>query len=146
MLKCWLILYSTELICIFMGSILNNKQSTATVVYVLLLVLLTLRIGGAVSHYCFDGLEPAVTVHFDNLNGHVEHEAELGHTDVEKQVLSDNLLGKIFELESMLVILAMFLIAPLSQSAGQGYLHRAVLQLRDPKNYRPPLRAPPLTS
>lgn len=129
-----------------MSSILDSKRSTATVVYVLLLVLLALRIGGAVSHYCFDGLEPAVTIHFDNLNGHVEHDAELGHTDVEKQVLSDNLLGKMFELDSMLAIVALFLAALLSQSAGQNYFQRVVQQVNSARNFRPPLRAPPLVS
>lgn len=129
-----------------MNGILNSKQPTATVVYVLLLVLLSLRIGGAVSHYCFDGLEPAVTIHFDNLNGHVEHDAELGHTDVEKQVLSDNLLGKMFELDSMLAIVALFLTALLSQSTGQNYFQRVVQKVNNPRNFRPPLRAPPLVS
>lgn len=129
-----------------MSSILDNKQSTATVVYILLLVLLSLRIGGAVSHYCFDGLEPPVTIHFDNLNGHVDHEAESGHTDVEKQVSSDNLLGKIFEFESMLAIVAMFLTALLSQSSGQDYYHRVVQQTSNLQKFRPPLRAPPLAS
>ena len=129
-----------------MSGILGNKQSTATVVYVLLLILLSLRIGGAVSHYCFDGLEPAVSVYFDNLNTHVDHEAESGHMDVDKQVLSDNLLGKIFGLESMLVIVMMFLTGLLSQTAGQSYCHRIVQEITSPKNYLPPLRAPPLTS
>lgn len=129
-----------------MSSILDNRQSTAAVVYILLLILLSLRIGGAVSHYCFDGLEPAVTIHFDNLNGHVDHEAESGHTDVEKQVLSDNLLGKIFEFESMLAIVVMFLTALLSQSSGQAYYHRVLQQIRNAKKFRPPLRAPPLAS
>ena len=129
-----------------MSSILYNRQSVVTVVYVLLFILLSLRIGGAVSHYCFDGLEPTVTIHFDNLNGHVDHEAESGHMDVEKQVSSDNLLGKIFEVESMLAIVAMFLTALLSQSSGQDYYHRALRQTSSLQKFRPPLRAPPLAS
>ena len=129
-----------------MNRVFDNKQLISTVVYGLLLVLLLLRIGGAVSHYCFDGLEPAVSIHFDNLNGHVDHEAEAGHTDVEKQVLSDNLLGKLFELESMLVVMAMLLIVLLSQSGGQNYFYSLLRQTSNPRNFRPPLRAPPLNS
>jgi len=129
-----------------MNSFLDNRTSTASVVYLLLLVLLCLRVGGAVSHYCFDGLEPPVTIHFDNLNGHIDHDGELGHTDVEKQVLSDNLISKLFELDSVLLITAMFLLALLSQSRGQEYLHRVIEQTSHVNKYRPPLRAPPLAS
>lgn len=114
-------------------------------VYLLLVVMLLLRIGGAVSHYCFDGMEPAVTIHFDNLNGHVEHDAAAGHTDIEKQVLSDNLLSKIFEVDLLLAITVLFLLALLPLGNGYSYL-QLVVQLRNQsKNFRPPLRAPPST-
>ncbi|NQV70939.1 MAG: hypothetical protein HQ498_13010 [Pseudohongiella sp.] len=129
-----------------MNSFLNNRNTTATVVYILLIVLLSIRLGGAVSHYCFDGLEPPMSIHFDNLNGHDDHEGEVGHTDVEKQLLSDNLHSKMFEVESMLVIAALFLITLLSQSAGPGYFQLALQKSANAKNFQPPLRAPPLTS
>lgn len=61
----------------------------------LLLVMISLPASGAASHYCFDGLEPPVSVHFDNLNGHVDHAEEAAHSDVEKRIFDDNLVGKL---------------------------------------------------
>ena len=129
-----------------MSKVLDNRGLTGRIVYLLLFILLSLRVGGAVSHYCFDGLEPTVTVHFDNLNGHVEHDGELGHLDVEKQVLSDNLLSKILELESVLAIISLFLIALLPQSGGQGNLPIPIRGSNDSKTFLPPQRAPPRSS
>ncbi|MDP7153146.1 MAG: hypothetical protein QF897_01765 [Gammaproteobacteria bacterium] len=126
-----------------MNSFTYNKPTKAAIVYLLLLVLLVLRIGGAVSHYCFDGLEPPVTVHFDNLSGHVEHDAETGHNDIEKQVLSDNLLTKFFDFELLVAIAALFFLVLLPVSNGQGYLQIIAQISNESKNLRPPLRAPP---
>ena len=129
-----------------MNDFIDNKSITARTVYLLLFILLTLRVGGAVSHYCFDGLEPPVTVHFDNLNGHIEHDDKFGHTDVEKQVLSDNVLGKIFQLDSLLAIISLFLIALLPQSGSQAYLQIPIRRSSDSRTFLPPQRAPPVTS
>ena len=128
-----------------LNNFLDNKSATARIVYLLLFILLSLRVGGAVSHYCFDGLEPSVTVHFDNLSGHVEYDDNLGHTDVEKQVLSDNLLSKIFELDSLLAIFSLFLIALLPQSGSQAYLQIPIQHSSNNKSFLPPQRAPPAT-
>jgi hypothetical protein len=128
------------------NSFIRQRPSTTAIVYLLLVVLLLLRVGGAVSHYCFDGMEPAVTIHFDNLSGHVQHDTAIGHTDVEKQVLSDNLLSKIFEVDLLPAIAVLFLLALLPLGKSYSYL-QVVVQLRNQsKNYRPPLRAPPLYS
>lgn len=129
-----------------MNNLLNNKSSTTALVYLLLFVLLALRIGGAVSHYCFDGLEPPVSIHFDNLSGHVEHADDVGHTDVEKQVLADNLLSKIFEVDSMLVILALIVVMLFPLGNAQSYSQLALYHPSRAKNFQPPLRAPPLYS
>jgi hypothetical protein len=126
-----------------MNGFMDNKPTKTAIVYLLLAVLLVLRIGGAVSHYCFDGMEPPVTVHFDNLSGHVEHDNELSHNDIEKQVLSDNLLNKFFEFESLFAIAALFFLALLSVSNGQIYLQFVAQTSNEWKNFRPPLRAPP---
>ena len=129
-----------------MNNFLDNKSVTASTVYLLLFIVLTLRVGGAVSHYCFDGLEPLVTVHFDNLSGHIEHDDKLGHTDVEKQVLSDNLLSKLFELESVLVIISLFLISQLPRSGNPAYSQLATQLSSDRRAFLPPQRAPPKAS
>ncbi|MBL4582518.1 MAG: hypothetical protein JKY29_11915 [Gammaproteobacteria bacterium] len=129
-----------------MHELLEQKNTTTTIVYLLLFVLLALRMGGAVSHYCFDGQEPPVSIHFDNLSGHVEHTEEAGHTDTEKQVLSDNLVSKIFDIDSLLIIVSLFLLCLLPLPKAQAryqYVDRKISSL---KNYLPPLRAPPLAS
>ena len=129
-----------------MNRLLKNSTSTTAIVYLLLLVFLGLRLGGAVSHYCFDGIEPPVTIHFDNFNGHVDHDAGAGHTDTEKQVLADNLLNNVFDFESLLVIAALFLFSLLSPSGGQAIPLLAVPASNSAKYQLPPLRAPPLYS
>ena len=126
-----------------MNRFFENSTSTTAIVYLLLLVFLSLRIGGAVSHYCFDGMEPPVTIHFDNLNGHIEHDGEAGHNDMEKQVLSDNLLSKLFDAETLLIITALFLFSLLSQSGGQMYQLLLSRKSNALNYYLLPLRAPP---
>jgi hypothetical protein len=123
----------------------NNKHSTA-LTYGLLMVLLTLWVGGAVSHYCFDGLEPPVTVHFDNLSRHVEHDSASGHLDFEKNVSSDNLLTKIFQIDIQQALVLFFVL--LIQACKVSFVSYREQQLsyRSPQVILPPQRAPPTFS
>ncbi len=126
----------------------RNKTSTNAMITLLLFVMLSMRIGGAVGHYCFDGLEPPVTVHFDNFSGHQdhEHEHETGHNDVEKQLLVDNLLSKVFEYNSHPVISSALSFSLRSQTRSQSYGDQEVRSSHTPYSLLPPLRAPPLIS
>ncbi|PCJ24391.1 MAG: hypothetical protein COA96_09720 [SAR86 cluster bacterium] len=124
----------------------KHNTTTAPLVYLLLSVLLLLPVIGAVSHYCFDGIEPSVTIHFDNLSGHIEHEKETGHTDTEVQALSDNLLGKILDFDSLLIATALFLFSLLPLSLIHSYSYLFKSSTNDQKYYLPPLRAPPIYS
>jgi hypothetical protein len=126
-----------------MNRFFENSTSTTAIVYLLLLVFLFLRIGGAVSHYCFDGMEPPVTIHFDNLSGHVEHDEEAGHNDMEKQVLSDNLHSKFFDSDTLLFLTTLFLFSLLYQPGAQLYQLLPSRKSNAPNYYLPPLRAPP---
>jgi len=122
---------------------LTNSRHKSAVIYLLLLVFLSLRVGGAVAHYCFDGLEPPVTVHFDNLNGHLDHDHEPGHVDVEKEVLSDNLIGKLIDFDSLLGFVALFIFALSALSRGPLKLSSVRSHYTNPQYYLPPSRAPP---
>jgi hypothetical protein len=123
----------------------QNKKSTM-IIYGLLVVLLTLWVGGAVSHYCIDGLEPPVTVHFDNLNGHVEHDASSGHNDFEKSALSDNLLTKFIELGIQQFLVILFILSMPFVKARKINLLEVMQKYATPQVILPPLRAPPVYS
>ncbi|MBL4820019.1 MAG: hypothetical protein JKY98_03375 [Gammaproteobacteria bacterium] len=120
----------------------HNRNSTA-IIYGLLAILLTLWVGGAVSHYCLDGLEPTVTVHFDNLNGHVEHDAASGHDDFEKSAMAENLLSKFFEMEFQPFLVILFVMALAFIRGGNIYWKELVHEFSSPQFLQPPLRAPP---
>lgn len=112
----------------------------------LLFAFLALPVGGAASHYCFDGQEPPVSVHFDNFSGHEEHGESEQHVDVEKRMLAEHLVSKFFDSEVFL---------PASLSPGDAF---AVVPVPDfnrrprvsgrirPWSLSPPLRAPPILS
>ena len=124
----------------------DNHKQARTQTYGLLLVLLTLWVGGAVSHYCLDGLEPPVTVHFDNLNSHVEHDAESGHLDFEKDALSDNLLSKIFKVDlQQSFVLFLLLLVQVCKASFISY-RELYFSYLSPQVLLPPLRAPPRIS
>jgi len=123
----------------------QNKKSTA-IIYGLLLILLTLWVGGAVSHYCIDGLEPPVTVHFDNLNGHVEHDSLSGHNDFEKSALPDNLLPKSLEIGIQQFLVILFILSISFVKARKINLLEIVQRYATPQVLLPPLRAPPIHS
>lgn len=112
----------------------------------LLFVLLSLPAGGAVGHYCFDGLEPPVTVHFDSFSGHEEHDQDSGHTDVEKELLADNLLSKVFEFDSQQIISVALSFSVLPQSRVQNSWNEEVQTSNQHFSLLPPPRAPPLNS
>ena len=113
------------------------------IIYGLLVVLLTLWVGGAVSHYCIDGLEPPVTVHFDNLNGHVEHDSNSGHNDFEKSALPDNLLTKFIELGIQQFLVILFILSMPFVNARKINLLEVLQKYATPQVILPPLRAPP---
>lgn len=121
----------------------TSSKTRPAVVYILLAVMLVLWTGGAVAHYCFDGLEPPVTLHFDSLSGHDEHDHEPGHVDVEKPALPANLISKIFELNLGFFLIALFCFEMLSLTGGLTELRELSFNLQSPRTLLPPLRAPP---
>jgi hypothetical protein len=103
----------------------------------LIALLLSLWAGGVAKHYCLDGLEPPVTVHFENFKGHVDHETESGHNDFESLALADNLLKKSFDIDDV----------PLVQSQPGLIVPDRMTEQPLPalvsSSYLPPLTLPP---
>lgn len=126
----------------------SNQRRRSTTISLLLLALIYLPASGAASHYCFDGIEPPVSIHFDNLSGHEDHEEETEqHLDLEKRVLDDNLVGKnLFDLElppfERQIVLHINLVAQdISYIRTETSLPRSGVW-----HINPPLRAPPSIS
>jgi hypothetical protein len=123
----------------------HNKPS-ASLAMLLIVVLSCLWFGGIVQHYCLDGIEPGITLHFENLNEHVEHSINSGHVDFEKDPLANNLLPKNFENGIALFSLFLLLISLLTPSIKQYRLFLFYADTSPFLNIRPPLRAPPTFS
>lgn len=112
-------------------------------------VLVLAFAGNITSHYCFDGIEPPVTVYFEILNDHPEHE-DTGqlHSDVDQSGLPSALLTKLSDqdqpmLLSAFVFLFAFIRRPrLSPSPPD----QGLPAWEAPSSLRPPLRAPPTNS
>ena len=114
------------------------------IICAVLLLWLFASLSGMHAHYCFDGLEPPVSVHFEVANGHSDHADETAHIDVDNkspQVIA----AKIFNIDLLFLFAALLLIAlwPLALSQRFNFSNTpsswlAVFALR------PPLRAPPV--
>jgi hypothetical protein len=111
----------------------------------LILILTLSSVGGAVSHFCLDGIEPTVSYHFDNIGGHQERDLELAHQYVEKNVLADNLSFKVIDIDIVFVLVALInMLVPAAKSVRFSYSPE-----NQPKHLLfvvPPLRAPPLNA
>lgn len=124
----------------------NNNRFNMHLARALVVILTCLWFGGIVQHYCLDGMEPNITLHLENLNGHVDHEDGSGHNDFERKALTDNLLPKNYDFGIQLFSLLLIIIAQLRPAASQRFelLHTRAASWSHV--LRPPLRAPPAHS
>lgn len=124
--------------------IVDRKAVLHTAALILVLAL----VGNINSHYCFDGQEPPVTVHFENINGHPGHESQdQKHSDVDREVLSDILLTKLPDQDQPLFLSALlFLFVFVAPSRQQTSPDNVSPYWQIPTSLRPPLRAPPRSS
>ena len=122
----------------------GSKALLRTAVLILVLAL----VGDISIHYCFDGQEPPVSVHFEKLNGHPDHQdQDQQHSDVDREVLSDILLTKLPDQDQPLFLSALlFLFAFVAPSRQQASPDNISLHWQVPTSLRPPLRAPPRSS
>lgn len=136
---------SGKLMVFYSTKTTRNTGLRRCVAVCLIGLLLSLSTGGTALHFCLDGLEPPVTVHFENLNGHVDHDPDGGHNDFERQAFSDNILPKIFDVDLAKFIVT-FLILPIpSGQVPQPLVDVSLDKPISPAAFLPPLRAPPLS-
>lgn len=124
----------------------NNNRFNMHLARALVVILTCLWFGGIVQHYCLDGMEPDITLHLENLNGHVDHEDGSGRNDFERTALTDNLLPKNYDFGIQLFSLLLIIIAQLRPAASQRFLLLHTWAPSWSHVLRPPLRAPPAHS
>ena len=128
---------------------LRLRFQTRVLLILLCIGIVMMRGGGAHLHYCFDGTEPPVTVHFENHPGahHVggtisgsvntDFDVGLGVDVLTKKSLPSDLL--------LLIAVAGFALFLLRRRPSNFVCPSIVLPIRPSRTYlRPPLRGPPL--
>ncbi len=100
---------------------------------------------GVHGHYCFDGQEPPISIHLDNIDTHEEHDADSAHVDMDID-LSQSVVAKLLKFDATLALLLVavfvFLVSP------RAAFFSPVSQTAHPRRIiglRPPPRAPPVT-
>ncbi len=98
---------------------------------------------GAHGHFCFDGEEPPVSIHLDNVGIH-GHDASSSHNDIDVD-LSQSVIAKLLKFDSSLPLLLAAIVVfwvipptPFFFSSFQAHHRRRIVGLH------PLLRAPPV--
>ncbi len=115
--------------------------------YFALVTFLSAMLVGAHGHFCMDGLEPPVSVHFDNLEGHPLHGGDQSlHQDADTDVVPDGVINFFkVDLSALLPTLLLILF-------WFAVVRPQILSFNFPPPWsipfsiRPPLRAPPQSS
>ena len=119
-------------------------QSTQGYLYTALIFLVLAGIGNIHSHLCLDGQEPAVSVHFENLNGHPDHEGDEAHVDVDNELMAQVLPGKSVDQDNPLFLAAVCLLFSIRvPQKSYSVVTRESGFSESPVYLQPPLRAPP---
>ncbi|MES2626013.1 MAG: hypothetical protein V4628_12095 [Pseudomonadota bacterium] len=109
-----------------------------------LLLLVLAGVGNIHSHQCLDGQEPAVSVHFENLSGHPDHEGDEVHVDVETELAAQLLPAKPVDQDSPLFLTACLFVFCVRPAQKQHYLVKRDSHFYQAPSYlQPPQRAPP---
>lgn len=114
----------------------------------MLLIWLFASGSGMHGHYCFDGLEPPVSVHFDLVDGHDDIiDTDLpGHKDFDSKPAQISVL-KVTNLDLPFLAALFLLIIVWPIVRGQRYaLSKTPSSWLTVTGLRPPLRAPPAHS
>ena len=136
---------------------MNQRYRHKAFVYAALLLWLFATGSGMHGHFCFDGMEPPVSVHFDLLSEHDNHPAaddqdhhndinhhSAGHKDMDsKPALLDVLKLSNPDLHFLATLLLLVIVWPAIR--GQKFhLSNTPSAWRSIVGLRPPLRAPPI--
>jgi len=113
--------------------------------YIALLIWLVASLGGMHGHYCFDGGEPPVSVHFDAVSGpDADHDAaDKMHVDVDTNPAQTTAI-KLLKFDLPFLALALLLVVIWPITRGQfNYFSNTPSSWLTVTGLRPPLRAPP---
>lgn len=120
-----------------MKKLLHHK----TFVYAALLFWLFASASGMHGHYCYDGMEPPVSVHFDLLSGHNDDD-NVGHKDIDSKPQLSALKVTILDLPFLAALFILVIIWPFIR--GQKFaLSKTPSSWLTVTGLRPPPRAPP---
>jgi hypothetical protein len=129
------------------GASVRNLFHRKIFAYVALLFWLFASASGMHGHYCFDGAEPPMSVHFDVLDGHDDHSDNIaGHKDLDTKP-SQTIAIKVpsIDINCLSVALLLAIVWPVLRNThyplGVTPLTKSLLT-----GLRPPLRAPPTSS
>jgi len=124
----------------------NRPAHRSWLLTLILIALLTLRVGGAHLHLCFDGSEPPASLHLlDDGSHHDEDGASAPHHDVNLSVIDEALtkLGKA-SWDLPVFVAAAALLLTLLASPALLVTRRVIPPPQSPLYLlRPPLRGPP---
>lgn len=110
-------------------------------VYAALLFWLFASASGMHGHYCYDGMEPPVSVHFDLLSSHSDDD-NVGHKDIDTKPQISALKVTNLDLPFLAALFLLVIIWPTVR--GQRYaLSKTPSSWLTVTGLRPPLRAPP---
>lgn len=117
----------------------------------LFILVVMMRTGGAHLHYCFDGSEPPVSVHWQNdgEHHHAEHTAgaaQVEHSDVDVLLSDDAPVKKsTIDLDLLALLLALpVLLSLLSILRSSAHGFESLIPFGAQRAFdRPPLRGPP---
>jgi len=100
---------------------------------------------GVHGHYCFDGQEPPISIHLDNIDTHEGHDVNSAHIDMDID-LSQSVVAKLLKFDAtlplLLVVMLVFLVLP-KTPVFFSFSHAC--HPRRLVGVRPPPRAPPVT-
>lgn len=123
---------------------MHLPPSTQGYLYTALIFLVLAGIGNIHSHLCLDGQEPLVSVHFENLNGHPNHEKEEAHVDIDSELMAKVLPGKSVDQDNPLFLAAVCFLFCIRVPQERYYVvNRESGFSESPAYLQPPLRAPP---
>tara|TARA_R100001163_G_scaffold65519_2_gene63052 strand:- start:1607 stop:2020 length:414 start_codon:yes stop_codon:yes gene_type:complete len=118
------------------------RKSTLLSAFVLLLFT---SIGDVHGHYCLDGNEPAVSFHYENFEGHPEHQDEQEHSDYESELNLKPTLNKLKLLNDFLISTTDNVVVIYSLSLSDNFIIETDASFGNSEIFEltPPLRAPP---
>ena len=125
-----------------MNKLFHHQQLARIVLFLWLFTSLS----GMHAHYCFDGLEPPVSVHFEMAGDHPDHSDEATHIDADNKP-SQIIALKIFNIDFLFLLAAFLVIACWPLVLGQRFsLSKTPTSWLAVFALRPPLRAPPVVT